>query len=592
MKMLTGKTMKKSYRSRVFVTFFLYSTISLIALGMTISMVFYAALHKNIEEQASANTRQISYRLSTLIQDGEGIIEMLQADHKILDFFGSADANRMEVMRELYLIRSSIGKGMELSVIDAATGSWVSTNEEHKAANLYTDNMSDWGIFRMANNEENTVLLTTVKENFLSPDNRIMVARAYRKNDIIQGYLLLEITRSALSEIISAQINPYNTSLIIANNQMAVIFHSEGTDREGLGKLDSYGDVNLLREDNGVIFSWENFTCIYNEELKLYIMWEIPSNVLSGVLVILVKILLLAIFVLLIISGFLSHRIAGSIVLPVQNLTATMAKMKQGDMSVRAEVNREDEFGELANSFNSMADRIEVLMKHVDEEKHSLWIAETRSLNLQMNPHFLYNTLDVIKWEAKMGNVQEVDDIVVKLGRVLRRVMSTSKDLVTLAYEMEIVEAFVDIMKFHYDDLELQEDVEENVKEMIIPKLMVEPIVENAIVHGFANMSKPCRINLTAYVKEQYIMITVTDNGMGMTPQEVDEILSFRQTNTHHIGLSNVDRRAKLYGDESCGLTVRSDVGKGTSILLRLKKIGDAQMGEEQNNDKDIDCRG
>lgn len=589
MKMLTGKTMKKSYRSRVFVTFFLYSMISLIALGMTISMVFYATLHKNIEEQASANTRQISYRLSTLIQDGEGIIEMLQADHKILDFFESADASRMDVMRELYLIRSSLGKGMELSVIDAATGSWVTTNEEHKTANLYTDNMSDWGIFRMANNAENTVILTTVKENFLSPGNRIMVAKAYRKDDSIQGYLLLEITRSALSEIISAQINPYNTSLIIANNQMAVIFHSDGTDHEGLGKLDSYGDVNLLQEDNGVIFSWESFTCIYNDYLKLYIMWEIPSNVLSGVLVILVRILLLAIFVLLIISGFLSHRIAGSIVLPVQNLTTTMAKMKQGDMSVRAEVNREDEFGELANSFNSMADRIEVLMKNVDEEKHSLWIAETRSLNLQMNPHFLYNTLDVIKWEAKMGNVQEVEDIVVKLGRVLRRVMSTSKDLVTLAYEMEIVEAFVDIMKFHYDDLKLQEDVEENVREMIIPKLMVEPIVENAIVHGFANMSKPCRINLTANVKEPYIMITVTDNGMGMSPQEVDEILDFRQTNTHHIGLSNVDRRAKLYGDEICGLTVQSDVGKGTTILLRLKIFGDTQKGEEQKNDKDID---
>lgn len=567
--------MNTSYKKKVFITFFLYSIISLTALGFIISMVFYMTLKSNVEAQAAENTKTISSQLSNLVVDSRNIISTIEDENLIISFLTSGNNNtdNQDVLKELYLAKQFSGNDIEISVINANTGIWITTNNKHRNSNLNESKLSDWGIFRLSNNSDSIVIGTTVKENFLSTDNRIMIAEAYRQNKVVRGYILLEISRDTLSRIIDQQVNSYNTPLMITNDQMSIIYHSKGTDYEGLDALSDYGSLSDFSKDSKDPFKWSNFVCCHNSDLNVDILSEMPSNILSKVLTLLFRLMIIILIIVLFISYFLSMKIAGNIAKPVQNLRETMSKFKNGDTSVRANVDRKDEIGELEVSFNSMADNVELLIKNIDEEKYSLWLAETRSLNLQMNPHFLYNTLDIIKWEAKLGNTVAVENITVKLGKVLRRIMVTQDDLVPLSYELEIVEAFTDIMKLHYEDLSLSEYIEASARNIIIPKLVIQPIVENSIVHGFLDKTGQCHIDLSVLTERQYLIVTVTDNGNGMDDETLNRSLAFKQDNTHHIGLYNVQRRARLYGDETCGITVKSRVGKGTTMILRLKMM-------------------
>ena len=291
---------------------------------------------------------------------------------------------------------------------------------------------------------------------------------------------------------------------------------------------------------------------------------------------ILLNTMIICMILILFFSSIFSKIIANSVSYPIRELREKMGQMEHGDLSTRVNVTRQDEIGYLGESFNRMADKIETLVHNVDEEKHSLWIAETRSLNLQMNPHFLYNTLDLIKWNAKLGRTKEITDIAVNLGKLLRKVMNTKDDLVSVSYEMDIVSAFVELQKKrHGEKLQLLTDIQGDVWNQRIPKLTLEPIVENAIVHGFEKKADNCIIKVFIEKKNEYLILTVQDNGDGMSEEELENALEFRQENTHHIGLSNVQRRARLYGDENCGLTISSKEGAGTTVVLVLKQMGE-----------------
>ena len=322
------------------------------------------------------------------------------------------------------------------------------------------------------------------------------------------------------------------------------------------------------------IFEENGYLCAFSKDIALYIVQEFPANAMSTIVSAMQNTFLFVLICITLLGFLFSAAIARTVVRPVTDLQKTMSRVCEGDFSAKVPVLREDEIGKLGETFNSMTDKIAELLVNIDEEKHSLWIAETRSLNLQMNPHFLYNTLDLIKWNAKLGRMKEISDITVNLGRLLRRVMNTKNDLVTVGHELEIVRSFIEIQKKHYGSrLQLETDIPADLEQMRIPKLVLQPIAENAVVHGFASKPGNCRIKISGDEEDEFLRFIVEDNGAGMSENVLESILGFRQNNTHHIGLNNVDRRAKLYGGDSCGLQVESTEEIGTKVVLILKKI-------------------
>lgn len=537
--------------------------------------IFYKKYTANIRRQMTETVEYINNTLHKVIFEYTASVNDLSVSKDVADYFNGTineDAEK-RIVQNLYFIKNTADYKADISIFDPHGKKLLSTGIKDDNENLLY--RTDWGVFRHANASEHAVVYSFARDAIFNASDRICIASAYRNGEIVYGYILAEISRTTLYEIISEYASAYNTHLMILNKNGSVIFHSGGTSFEGLGKLKKYGLQDILKKASDMqIFEENGYLCAFSKDIALYIVQEFPANAMSTIVSAMQNTFLFVLICIALLGLLFSTAIARTVVRPVTDLQKTMSRVCEGDFSAKVPVLREDEIGKLGETFNSMTDKIAELLVNIDEEKHSLWIAETRSLNLQMNPHFLYNTLDLIKWNAKLGRMKEISDITVNLGRLLRRVMNTKNDLVTVAYELGIVRLFIEIQKKHYGSrLQLETDIPADLEQMRIPKLVLQPIAENAVVHGFASKPGNCRIKISGDEEDEFLRFIVEDNGAGMSENVLESILGFRQNNTHHIGLNNVDRRAKLYGGDNCGLQVESTEGVGTKVVLILKKI-------------------
>ena len=519
---------KENYFYKIFMSIFCVCLILALIICSITGITFWRFYQTNLGNQCIDATKKIRDVMEKMEESYIQALTELSVSQDIKVFLEDAGNISSEkyvnaVKKELYIYKNSFAEKVSISIVRLSDKKWISTTKQ-ELEDSHAD-FSGWGVFRKANETAGAAVYSIARDSLLSEKTRFCIAIAVRNTSKeILGYLLLEIPRTTIDEVIREYSNQYNTSTLILNKSNSVIYHSGGTAKEGLGKGEMYGIERDNTSDSGI--TQLNYAYAQSNIMKLFFLQEIPA----GTVGMLMKTILLAM-----IPGMLA------IVL-------------------------------LALFFDSMTCRISDLMERIDEEKHSLWIAETRSLSLQMNPHFLYNTLDIIKWNAKLNRNKEIVDTTVLLGRVLRRIMNTKTDIVTVAYELEIVEAFVEIQKKHFGDrLTLELDVSESIKERMIPKLVIQPVVENAIVHGFSGQDGVCQIRVTGEEKDNLLIFCVEDNGSGMTSEELEHILEFRQEGSHHIGLNNVQRRLKMFGDESCGIKVESEYGKGTKVYINLK---------------------
>ena len=571
------KKIKESYFYRIFTSMFAVCLVFVLLMGFVTGGVFYGLYQTNLKEACQVTAERIRVTVDSTLQNYREMIQELDSNDGVGSFMRGDPQDENALIQELYMLRNSYAQRITISAIRMSDQKCISTSTDGIHLNKEFPN---WGIFRKASLSKEVALYAMAKDAFLSSEDRLCMAKACRNGEgEILGYLLVEIPRSALDAIVIECSDQYNTNTLIVNKNASVIYHSGGTAFEGLGKAGDYGFCRETQEMEGI--TENNYAFSRSEQTGLTMMQEIPSGTLSVIMKPLLWAMAVGVLVSILLALIFSRRLAKSVSDPIEEMIETMGKVEEGDLSVRLNFERADEIGQLGKAFDSMTKRVKELMERIEEEKHSLWIAETRSLSLQMNPHFLYNTLDLIKWNAKLGKNQEIVSITVHLGRVLRRIMNTKSDLVEISYEMEIIYSFVEIQKKHYGErLSLEVDIEEELMGLYIPKLILQPIVENAIVHGFAGTTETCRIRIVGKRRQRegdpvsgsgFVVFRIEDDGIGMSEQELEHVLEFKQEGMHHIGLNNVQRRARLFGDESCGLKVESHPGRGTVVTLVLR---------------------
>ncbi len=245
-----------------------------------------------------------------------------------------------------------------------------------------------------------------------------------------------------------------------------------------------------------------------------------------------------------------------------------------GDFEQRLEIDMNDEVGEVARCFNKMVGDIRTLI----DENYVITLREKESelaaLQAQINPHFLYNTLDSLYWQALEGECEEIAESILALSQLFRLVLSQGKKEVTVGQEMELVSRYLQIQKvrfskrLHYDIF-----VEESVKKARIPKLVIQPFVENAVVHGFENVCTPCNLNVSARMKDGKLQFMVVDSGIGMNQNQMDSIWtqepdSYAKQRIGRYAIKNIKERLELRYHDDFLLDIKSEVGKGTTVIL------------------------
>lgn len=259
---------------------------------------------------------------------------------------------------------------------------------------------------------------------------------------------------------------------------------------------------------------------------------------------------------------------------PIGRLKNAMKQVEAGDFEIQVESKAHDEIGMLIQSFNYMVSRLRQLIMEVYQQKLAQKNAELTALQAQINPHFLYNTLDSINWMLIEKGEWEISDVVVSLGDILKCSLHGEEMLVLFEEELKYIESYLCIQKNRLEDrLTVQIEIDEEAKLCFVPKLILQPIVENAILHGIEKKKEMGRIQIQAIVREGTLEIRVTDDGIGMQP---DRLMRFRESimsdeiSGKHIGMRNVHRRIQLHFGEGYGLKIDSEWQKGTTVTILL----------------------
>ncbi len=278
--------------------------------------------------------------------------------------------------------------------------------------------------------------------------------------------------------------------------------------------------------------------------------------------------------VLFMIALGLAFFVSGAITRPVKALEKSMKEVEKGNFAhALLEVQEENEIGRLARSFNLMTEEIQKLMEQSAREQQAKRMNELKALQNQMNPHFLYNTLDSIIWMAEWGKNQEVVTMTSSLAKLLRRTISNERETVTIAEEVEYTRTYLTIQKMRYrDKLEYAIAVDEEICQKEVIKLILQPLVENSIYHGIKYKKGKGFIQILGYQEEDCILLQVQDNGVGMDSQTLEQIFERheRDTRSNGVGLKNVNERIQLYYGPEYGIFYESAPGEGTMASIRL----------------------
>ncbi|WP_248924477.1 sensor histidine kinase [Paenibacillus hamazuiensis] len=280
----------------------------------------------------------------------------------------------------------------------------------------------------------------------------------------------------------------------------------------------------------------------------------------------------------LILHFFVSSRL----IRPVHVLKNKMQLAASGFLEAKVTPAGTDEIAELGNSFNIMLGKIRTLLDQIIKEQQEIKKAEQRALQAQINPHFLYNTLDSILWMAEAGKKDQVVQLVMSLSRLFRISLSKGKDWITVAKELEHLQSYLTIQRMRYRDiLEYEIDVDESLHSYPILKMTLQPIVENAIYHGIKNKRGKGLIRIRAFAEDdKHIVFVVEDNGIGMPPERLEKVRSDlseaqppEETGNEvsgGFGLHNVQQRIRLYYGEACKVQLDSEPNEGTVVTIRL----------------------
>jgi len=265
----------------------------------------------------------------------------------------------------------------------------------------------------------------------------------------------------------------------------------------------------------------------------------------------------------------------------MKQIIASMRKVESGKLDIRVDVSGQDEMSELAYHFNKMLGKIGDLISEVVKKQEAKKNAEIHALFSQINSHFIINTLQNISMMAEIDCKFEVADSITSLGKLLRYSMKWSKESVRLREEIEYVENYVILMNMRYDfEIKLDIQIPNQLMQYEVLKMMLQPIIENAIYYGIEPLAKGGNITVLGYSEDEFTIIEIIDDGVGMDAECLQKVQQGLLLNLPHeykqegkgngIGLSNVNERIKLFYGDNYGIEILSKNGSYTKVIIKL----------------------
>jgi two-component system sensor histidine kinase YesM len=406
-----------------------------------------------------------------------------------------------------------------------------------------------------------------------------LIRDVYNQRVAYEGTMIINISERSISDLFRNVNTPDSTVFYVIDQKSRVI---SGTDGLQLGDNEEaktfyaaakQGDGSMIAEFRGKphLFvyhklagvDWVTVGAVPVEE-----MLKERDRIVHGIWIV--------VMVLLIVAILGTWGLSYSITKPIRKLTGIMRDVRSGNLNVKAEIHTRDEIGMLSHSFNMMLNRIGDLLHQLQESHEKEKQAEIRALQANINPHFLYNTLESVIWLAESGDYEEITVLISKLGKYYRLSLSRGMEVVRMRDEIAHAEHYLAIERIrHGDKFSYEIDVDDEVMERECLKLILQPLVENALHHGILQKAGRGHIAIRGRLEEGFIVLGVEDNGKGMAWERLNEINSFFRSGRSldlpsSYGIKNVNERLQLKYGKDCGLFYRSEEGVGTQAEIRI----------------------
>lgn len=394
-------------------------------------------------------------------------------------------------------------------------------------------------------------------------------------NDENPGAVFIDLNFSTISNLCDGVSLGEKGYMFIVASDGTIVYHPKqqliygGFITEEIDKVISSPERTFYSEDGSKLYIMGHSDITGWTTVGVYYQEEVLKRVRD-----IVKQYILIAAILMIVATLFAIMLANAVTLPILKLRESMSQVQRGDFDVHLEeLKSNDEIGDLVASFETMTGEINHLLENNVKAEKEKRKNEMMALQAQINPHFLYNTLDSIIWMSQAGKKDDVIKMTSSLSKLLRRSISNPEEMVTLAEEIDQVKNYLVIQKMRYrDKLEYEIDTDPELEKQRVIKLLLQPLVENAIYHGIKYKEGKGLVSIREYVQDGKLCISVQDDGVGMSPDQLEHIYDEQKENTvgTGVGVYNVDKRIKLnYGDDY-GLYFRSWQGMGTVATLIL----------------------
>lgn len=410
-----------------------------------------------------------------------------------------------------------------------------------------------------------------------------LLRRIFHLNDVQKsiGAIAISFPLSEIDTIVSSgNITPHTTA-ILTDYDGNIISRSDGGsfDGENFNKLLSIANASGKRELFTIDLPAGKYLVssdsISNSQWKFII--AIPMSDINSQIYEILMSMLITLIVTLPFIVFISHLLTNLITKPLLRLTETMRRVETGDFNVPVLPYSQDEIGELNRSYNVMLTKLILLMDEQIRLEKTIEDTKLRALQAQINPHFLYNTLDMINVMAINGKTMDIQKAIRSLSLYYRLTLNSGMDTTNLKNEIEHIVQYVNLQNMRFNNpIQLHIDIDDELMQCQIFKLCLQPFVENSISHGIMEKeSESGNIWINAFLDNDKLFIIIRDDGIGMDEDTLGHLFTPPTDNSGGYGVYNVNERIKIKYGAECGLSITSAIGEGTTVEIRIKTLAD-----------------
>ena len=554
---------------RISLTFLLFSLSIILLLSGSIYHFTSDMLIKNDVVRTRTMVNQTGEYISSYLKK-LGDFSNIIAEHKdIKSALAKSSPEALESISSLIHLAKEVDENIRAVAVISKNG-FAITGDSDMSITLSEDMMDEeWYKKALASNR--MPMLSKTGHSAFASDKGAWTISVYREitgqNNEHLGVVLIDISYDFIEDYIKNLDLGKSGYVYIMSEAGDIIYHPNEdifNDTKKSEELKSLMDGDIT--DGKVVYegiinnsSWKLFGVASSDNLKI-----LQKNLTKNILILSCILIILSLFIGIIASKILSE--------PITRLKIAMIDMDKKWTHIKISTDIA-EVSELENEYNRLIDRIKALTENIAKEEKARRVFELKMLQSQINPHFLYNTLDTILWLSELNENEAVIKVTSALGKLLRFSLSTDLDFVNIMDEIEHVKNYLEIQKIRYEDMLVYEiDSIDNLKDAFIPKLIIQPIVENAIYHGL-RPNGGGKINISFESLDNDIIIIVSDNGKGFDTEKLKEDSpSDNKIYLGGIGIKNVDHRIKLLCGDNYGISIKSAPGMGTKVIIKLKE--------------------